>query len=198
MPGSLLEPDFKRLVPCPRRDRRSYRVGEVFLNASCAAGSDFGCCGRKDNRRKPSAASCLQTLRSCSATPNSVFMRCCRSRRRQHTTPSRTGTVLDPDRKLGQLRGCQPPGALRHHPVHQPGEAFRIVAMPVRRGNCPPDSFLIRLTSASGGSSRRSAPPLCGQRPPEPTQSPASAARPASPSSCPQPREAPSPSTPAA
>ena len=55
-----LEPDFEGLVPCPRRDRRRTRFGEVFLNA--ASGSDFGCCGRRDSRKKPSAANCLPTL----------------------------------------------------------------------------------------------------------------------------------------
>ena len=30
--------------------------GEVFLKASCASGSDFGCCGRADRRRKPRLA----------------------------------------------------------------------------------------------------------------------------------------------
>ena len=63
-PCFILEPDLQRLAPCPRGDRRSYRFGEVFLNAACAPGSDFGCCGRTDSRRKPSAASCLPTLRS--------------------------------------------------------------------------------------------------------------------------------------
>ena len=28
--GFILEPDFKRLVPCPLRDRGGYRFGEVF------------------------------------------------------------------------------------------------------------------------------------------------------------------------
>lgn len=65
-----LEPDFKRFVPCPRRERRSYRLGEVFLNAAGAAESDFGCCGRSESRRNPGAASCLPTRHSCSTTPN--------------------------------------------------------------------------------------------------------------------------------
>ena len=44
--GSLLKPDVQRLVPRLRRESRRYRLGEVFLNAACASGSDFGCCGR--------------------------------------------------------------------------------------------------------------------------------------------------------
>ncbi len=32
-----------------------YLCGEVFLKASCASGSDFGCCGRADRRSKAQA-----------------------------------------------------------------------------------------------------------------------------------------------
>ena len=68
----ILEPDLQRLVPCPRGDRCRTRFGEVFLNASCAAGADFGCRGRTDSRRNPNAASCLPTVRSCKVTPNAA------------------------------------------------------------------------------------------------------------------------------
>ena len=71
----ILEPDLQRLVPCPRRDRRRYRFGEFFLNASWALSSVFGWRGRTDSRRNPSAASCLPTVRSCIATPNSALIR---------------------------------------------------------------------------------------------------------------------------
>ena len=71
----ILEPYFQRLTLRSLGDRRSYRLGEVFLNAVWASGSDFGCCGRTDNRRKPSAANCLPTVRSCRVTPNSAAMR---------------------------------------------------------------------------------------------------------------------------
>ena len=40
-----LEPDFKRLVPRPRRDHCRTRLGEVFLNASCAWGPTSGAAG---------------------------------------------------------------------------------------------------------------------------------------------------------
>ena len=123
-------------APCPLRDRGGYRFGEVFLNAACACGSGFGCCGRNDRRRKPSAASCLPTLRSCNATPDAVAMRCCKSLRRQGTTPSRSGSgpASTQGRKFGQLLGCEPPGPVRHRPVHQPGEPRGVVAVhPVAR-----------------------------------------------------------------
>ncbi|MFN8704815.1 MAG: hypothetical protein ACK5X0_22195, partial [Rhodospirillales bacterium] len=51
-----------------------YGRGEVFLNASCAAGSDFGCCGRTGSRRTPGAASCLPTLRSSMAAPERALI----------------------------------------------------------------------------------------------------------------------------
>ena len=74
-PRFILEPYFQRLTLRSLRDRRSYRLGEVFLNAAWASGSDLGCCGRTDSRRKPSAANCLPTVRSCRVTPNSAAMR---------------------------------------------------------------------------------------------------------------------------
>ena len=45
-PCFILEPYFQRLALCSLRDHRRDRFGEVFLNASWASGSDFGCCGR--------------------------------------------------------------------------------------------------------------------------------------------------------
>ena len=63
-----------------------------------------------------------------------------------HAFPNRVGTGLDPSRKRGQLLRCQPPGPVRNGPVHQPRDALGIVAVPIRRGSCPPDSFLTLLT----------------------------------------------------
>lgn len=55
-PCLVLEPDFQRLALRGRRDRRSYCRAEVFLNAACASGSDFGCRGRTESLRYPNAA----------------------------------------------------------------------------------------------------------------------------------------------
>ena len=110
------------------------------MNAACASGSDFGCCGRDLQTPETQCRQLLATLRSCRTTPNSTAIRRCRSRRRQRTTPSRTrsgpastqaasAASLNPGRKRGQLVGCQPPGPLRHRPVRQSGEAFGIVAV---------------------------------------------------------------------
>ena len=42
-PCFILEPYFQRLAPGLLREDFLYRGGEVFLKASCASGSDFGC-----------------------------------------------------------------------------------------------------------------------------------------------------------
>ena len=86
-PCFVLEPDFDRLVSA-FAERFLGDGCEVFLKASWAAGSDFGCCGRTERRRKPSLRSSLPTLRSCMLTPNSAAMRSRKSTRRNRTTPS--------------------------------------------------------------------------------------------------------------
>jgi hypothetical protein len=48
--GLVLEPDLERPAPRGLRQRRRYRFGEVFLNASCAAGSALRCRGRGFSR----------------------------------------------------------------------------------------------------------------------------------------------------
>ena len=50
-PGFILEPDLERFAARRLGEGRRYRPEEVFLNASCSAGSAFGCCGRTDSRR---------------------------------------------------------------------------------------------------------------------------------------------------
>jgi hypothetical protein len=47
----ILKPEFERPAPRGLGDRRRYRFGEVFLNAACAPGSLFGCCGRTESLR---------------------------------------------------------------------------------------------------------------------------------------------------
>ena len=47
----VLEPDFERLAFGPLRERIANRLAEVFLKASWACGSAFGCCGRTESRR---------------------------------------------------------------------------------------------------------------------------------------------------
>ena len=93
----------------------------------------------------------------------------------------RIGTGLDPCSKLGQLRGHQPPGAVRNRSVHQPGETLGVVAMhPVPE----------RLTVHPAGLGRRcTVDALQHQR---------ASIRRAARASCPSPREAPSPSISAA
>ena len=49
--GFVLEPDFERLAFGALGELFRERRGEVFLKASCAASSLFGCCGRTDSRR---------------------------------------------------------------------------------------------------------------------------------------------------
>lgn len=68
-PGFVLKPHLQGFVPGVIRQSVGYGRGEVFLNVSCASGLDFGCCGRTERRRNPSAASCLPTVRSCMMTP---------------------------------------------------------------------------------------------------------------------------------
>jgi len=68
-PRLVSKPDLQGLAPDVFREGVGYGRGEVFLNASWASGSDFGCCGRTERRRNPSAANCLPTVRSCMATP---------------------------------------------------------------------------------------------------------------------------------
>lgn len=85
--GFILKPDLKRLGLRRFRQGRLYRGGEVFLNASCAAGSDFGRWGRTERRRNPSAASCLPTVRSCMSTPKRSSILRFRSMRRQRNHP---------------------------------------------------------------------------------------------------------------
>ena len=178
LPGSLLEPDLDRFAVRGLRNRRRTRFGEVFLNASCAAGSDFGCCGRTDSRRKPSAASCLppRTCRWCArAARRRIPPGCGAAGHGDASAPRRPEPGRDRPRPKSQARpaarvsaaggGAAQSGSSARPDPRQCSDA------PVRRGNCPPDSFLTRLTSASGGPSRRSLPPLCGQRPPKPAQS---------------------------
>jgi hypothetical protein len=115
-------------------DRRSYRFGKVFLNAACACGSDFGCGGRTDSRRNPSAAVrradladrplmqgyaelCLDAVLEVAASPA------------HKAVAVRVGTGLDPRRKRGQVFGQPPPGPVRHRPVHQPGQPLGIGAV---------------------------------------------------------------------
>ncbi len=129
--GFILEPDFQWLVARGFGKGLRYNVLEVFLNAACAAGSAFGCCGRTESRRNPSAARCLPTVRSCSCTPNSVSIRRLRSAQRQCTTPSvcGSGPGLDPGRQFGLLGRGEPWPATAAAPIGQPGQTFGVVAM---------------------------------------------------------------------
>ena len=74
-PGSLLKPDLQWLAVRVVWQGIGYARGDVFLNVSWVSGSDFGCCGRTDSRRNPSAASCLPTVRSCIVTPKRSSIR---------------------------------------------------------------------------------------------------------------------------
>lgn len=42
-PRLILEPDLNGLIPSAIRQGVGYDRGEVFLNVSCASGSEFGC-----------------------------------------------------------------------------------------------------------------------------------------------------------
>ncbi len=90
--GFVLKPNLQWFAAGRFGQNGRYLCSEVFLNASCASGSDFGCCGRTDKRRKPSFTSCLPTVRSCMTTPKRSSILRLRSMRRQRTTPS----VWDP------------------------------------------------------------------------------------------------------
>ena len=50
-PRLVLEPDLERFARRGLGDRGGYRLGEVFLKASCASGSVFGWRGRTESRR---------------------------------------------------------------------------------------------------------------------------------------------------
>ena len=52
----ILEPDLDGFALRSLRDRRRYRRTEVFLKASWASGSVFGCCGRTESLRYPNVA----------------------------------------------------------------------------------------------------------------------------------------------
>jgi ABC-type branched-subunit amino acid transport system ATPase component len=113
-PRFILEPHFQRFAPGVLRQSLGYCGGEVFLKASCASGSDLGCCGRTERRRKPKAANCLPTVRSCMTTPNSASILRFRSMRRHRTTPSlaRSGLTRTQWAKVafcsGVIRGTRP------------------------------------------------------------------------------------------
>ena len=91
-PRFILKPYLQGLAAGCFRQGCFYLCGEVFLKASCASGSDFGCCGRADRRRKPRLANCLPTVRSCMVTPKRSSILRFRSMRRQRTTPSVSGS----------------------------------------------------------------------------------------------------------
>ena len=57
-PGFILEPDLDGFALRSLRDRRRYRRTAVFLKASWASGSVFGCCGRD---LQPAIPQCRQT-----------------------------------------------------------------------------------------------------------------------------------------
>ena len=63
-PGLVLEPDLERPAVAPLPDPRRRQHGEVFLNASWAAGSALGWIGRAESRAKPSRLSSLPMPRS--------------------------------------------------------------------------------------------------------------------------------------
>ena len=46
----VLEPYLNRLVPRVLGEHSRYRRRNVVLKTSCAAGSDFECCGRTESR----------------------------------------------------------------------------------------------------------------------------------------------------
>ena len=138
------------------------------MNASWASGSDFGCCGRTDSRRKPSAASCLadaafvqhdaefclDAVLQVTATPA------------HHAVPNRVGTGLDRRRQARPAArvpaaggGAAPSGSpARRGPRHCSGARSSGKLSP---GQFPDPPH----PAASGGPSRRSAPPLCGRSP---------------------------------
>lgn len=91
-PGFILEPDFEWPATHGLGQGLIYVLREVFLNASCAAGSDLGCWGRTDTRRNPSADKCLPTVRTCIITPKRSSILRLRSTRRHRTTPSAAGS----------------------------------------------------------------------------------------------------------
>src|SRR5271166_3572747 len=91
-PSFILPPEFDRLVARMLGDCGFDQIGEVFLCASCAAGSCCGWRGRTDKRRNPSRRSIAPTLRSAKVTSNRVLITRARSTRRQRTTPSTAGS----------------------------------------------------------------------------------------------------------
>ena len=88
------------------------------------------------------------TVRSCTSTPKAPAIRRCKSCLRQRTTPSLAGSgpalTEGPEVRHPGGRKARNPHAFPA--VGQPRQTSGIVGVPVRRGNCPPDSFLTLLT----------------------------------------------------
>src|SRR6202035_1238089 len=113
------------------------QIGEVFLCASCAAGSCWGCRGRTDSRRKPSRRSIAPTLRSAKITLNRVLITRAKSTRRQRTTPM-FGKVWSFANQLCYCRLLlwrEPWFRSSCYAVAEPGDSFGVVAEnPVAQG----------------------------------------------------------------
>ena len=77
--GFVLPPEFNRFFARMLGDRGFDQIGEVFLCASCAAGSCCGWRGSTDKRRNPSRRSIAPTLRSARVTLNRVLITRARS-----------------------------------------------------------------------------------------------------------------------
>ena len=91
-----------------------------------ASGSDFGCCGRTERRRNPSAASCLPTVRSCIVTPKraAILSFRCNRRKPHHPVLGGVGPLPHHLRKLRLLLCAQPrprPGRAAVRQLLQPG-----------------------------------------------------------------------------
>src|SRR5829696_2221346 len=93
--GFVLEPDLDRLALRQAGAVSVQRRGEVFLKAATVSSSLAGWHGRALTCEKPSCLRILPIVRSWYATPKRSATICCRSTRRQRTTPwtARSGPV---------------------------------------------------------------------------------------------------------
>ena len=110
--GLVLEPDLERLAPRGLGQRRRYRLGEVFLNASCAAGSALGMLRAHRQAAVAAPAQILATVRSCSSTAKRSAIRSLQvaAAASAPPRPAPDRARPRPSRKLGHLRRRQPRG----------------------------------------------------------------------------------------
>ena len=197
-PCSLLEPHLQGLALRRFRQDILYCCGEVFLKASCACASDFGCFGRTERRRKPKPASCLPTVRSCISTPKRASIARCRSsgasalpRPPPGQDPRAPSAPVQLSARRSTAATARPSGG----PTAPP--ALRRCSSVRSSGKLTPGQFPYPPhRAASAGPCRRSRRRSCGPPRPAPARAPTCAAPPSHPSPSPLPSEARAPKGP--